>query len=317
MFIHVHSNHPPQSIKQLPCMIEKRLSNLSSTKELFDEAAPMYEQALSRSGYNYQLQYKPSNEDADRAKKKKKTKSRKISWFNPPFNLQVKTKIGRLFLNMIDRHFKNKTDLNKLFNRQTCKLSYRTTKNMRALIESHNSKVLSKGETTLERTCNCQKSRKHLCPLQGKCLTEGLIYRAEVKDEKNSEPMVYIGQTIRPFKERFNEHKTSFTTPKKDGPKNTIKQQLEAKKTKSELAAHIWALKEAGTPFTTTWHIQKRGHAYKNGSKHCDLCAWEKTFIAIGKPTTILNSRNEVFYKCRSQRNFILDNKEKFKPKPP
>ena len=109
----------------------------------------------------------------------------------------------------------------------------------------------------------------------------------------------------------------SFSTPLKDKPQNSIQQQIEAKKAKSELAAHIWALKEAGTPYTISWHIQKKGHPYTNGNKQCDLCAWEKTFIALGDPATTLNSRNEVFYKCRNQRNFILDNPKKFQPIPP
>ena len=39
-YIHVNSDIPPSILKQLPVSIEKRLSPLSSSKEIFEEAAP-------------------------------------------------------------------------------------------------------------------------------------------------------------------------------------------------------------------------------------------------------------------------------------
>ena len=42
-YIHVNSDHPPSILKQLPKSIEKRLSSLSSSKEIFEETAPYYE----------------------------------------------------------------------------------------------------------------------------------------------------------------------------------------------------------------------------------------------------------------------------------
>ena len=42
-YIHVNSDHPPSILKQLPMSIEKRLSSLSSSKEIFEETAPYYE----------------------------------------------------------------------------------------------------------------------------------------------------------------------------------------------------------------------------------------------------------------------------------
>ena len=48
--------------------------------------------------------------------KKKRTRSRKVIWFNPPFSESVKTKVGEKFLLFIDKHF-GKTGLRKYFNR--------------------------------------------------------------------------------------------------------------------------------------------------------------------------------------------------------
>ena len=46
-YIHINSDHPPSILKQLPMSIEKWLSSLSLSKEIFEETAPYYEQYLS------------------------------------------------------------------------------------------------------------------------------------------------------------------------------------------------------------------------------------------------------------------------------
>ena len=54
-YIHVNSDHHPSILKQLPVSIEKRLSFLSSSKEISEEAVPYYEQCLSNCGYKQKL----------------------------------------------------------------------------------------------------------------------------------------------------------------------------------------------------------------------------------------------------------------------
>ena len=51
LYINASSNHPPSIIKQLPKNISKRISEISSSKEIFDQAAPYYNNALKSSGY--------------------------------------------------------------------------------------------------------------------------------------------------------------------------------------------------------------------------------------------------------------------------
>ena len=60
-YIHVESNHPPNIIKQLPQKIKKRLSQLSSNKNILNKSAPFYEDKLHRSGYQQKLKYNPVN----------------------------------------------------------------------------------------------------------------------------------------------------------------------------------------------------------------------------------------------------------------
>ena len=49
-YIYVNFEHPQSILKQLVVSIEKRLPYLLSSQELFEEAAPCYEQCLSNCG---------------------------------------------------------------------------------------------------------------------------------------------------------------------------------------------------------------------------------------------------------------------------
>ena len=51
LYINTSSNHPPQVIKQLPTSISERLSNNSSSEEIFNASKYEYETALKNSGY--------------------------------------------------------------------------------------------------------------------------------------------------------------------------------------------------------------------------------------------------------------------------
>ena len=85
-------------IKNIPLSVQKRLSSLSSNKEIFDAAAPPYQEALNRAGYKHKLEFEePTNQQG----KKKRQRKRNISYFTPPYNTNVKTRIGKEFLKII------------------------------------------------------------------------------------------------------------------------------------------------------------------------------------------------------------------------
>ena len=134
-YIHVNSDHPPSILKQLPVSIEKRLSSLSSSKEIFEEAAPYYEQCLSNCGYKQKLNYRDPTSPNIITKRKRQ---RNILWFNPPYSKTVKTKIGRFFLQLIKKHFPKEHKFHKIFNRNTLKLSYSCIPNIKTKIKTHN-----------------------------------------------------------------------------------------------------------------------------------------------------------------------------------
>ena len=82
-YIHKESNHPATIIKQLPLTIESRLSNISSSKEIFDDSVKIYE-IVEKSGFSsHRLTYKPNNSKRDGIKRDRK---RNIIWFNPPYS---------------------------------------------------------------------------------------------------------------------------------------------------------------------------------------------------------------------------------------
>ena len=54
-YVHKMSNHPPSILKNLPAGINKRLSSISANEEIFKKATPVYQDALAKSGYDYQL----------------------------------------------------------------------------------------------------------------------------------------------------------------------------------------------------------------------------------------------------------------------
>ena len=67
--------------------------------------------------------------------------------------------------------------------------------NMKQKIDNHNRKIMSNGREREEvtRTCNCRD--KPLCPLKGKCLQEGVVYKAIVTQTETMKQDIYIGKT--------------------------------------------------------------------------------------------------------------------------
>ena len=129
LYVHKESNHPPSILKNIPESINKRLSDISSDKECFDSAKAIYQEALDKSGYRYNLSFQPSQTPRQR-----NTRQRNILWFNPPYSKNVATNVGKCFLSLIDKHFPKSNPLHKIFNRNTLKLSYSCMGNIKTIM---------------------------------------------------------------------------------------------------------------------------------------------------------------------------------------
>ena len=83
-------------LRNIPASVNDRLARLSSCKEIFDAAIPPYQRALDEAGYNFQLEYKDFTASVTKEPCQKKNRSRRVTYFNPPFALNVKTNIRQL-----------------------------------------------------------------------------------------------------------------------------------------------------------------------------------------------------------------------------
>ena len=99
------------------------MSDISSSKETYDQNISYYKDILKQSGYdNISLPYKQTQQQGQDKTKKEKPK-RKIIWINPPFFMNVKTNVGKTFLKLLQRHFTMRLPIHKVFNRNKVKIS--------------------------------------------------------------------------------------------------------------------------------------------------------------------------------------------------
>ena len=158
-YIHVETNHPPKIMKEIPKTVEKYRPQLSYNEEIFNESALFYEDKLHQSSYQRKLQYNPVNTKIHN----KRNHKRNIILFSPFFSRNVSTKIGKYFLNLLDKHFPQYHHLHKIFNKHSVKVSYSCTKSMTTIINNHNKNVLGKRPSINTPTCNSRN--KEACPL--------------------------------------------------------------------------------------------------------------------------------------------------------
>lgn len=288
-YIHSESNHPPSIIKQLPISIESRLSKLSSNETIFKESLQPYQNALNKSGFKHKLSYQNIQNIPNSHQKRKR--KRNIIWFNPPYSRNVITKVGKIFLNLINKHFPEQHKYHKIFNKNNVKVSYSCMPNMKSIINMHNKKIINPPSTINQRTCNC--INKVQCPLQEKCLHKNILYKANIttNNEINS-TKVYFGVTETTFKTRYGNHLKSF--------------RHEQYKTDTELSIEAWKIKNNNANSTIVWEKKSQHQSYNVNTKRCLLCLNEKLEIALYKENNLLNKRSELVSKCRHSNKYAL-----------
>ena len=290
-YVHIDSNHPSNIIKQIPLAIESRLSELSSNENIFKESVPYYDQALQKSGYQHNFTYKTNNKN----NQPRNNRKRKIIWFNPPFSKNVKTKIAKLFLDLITKHFPRHHKFHKIFNRNNVKVSYSCMPNIKSKINSHNHKILKNNTQQEENIKKCNCINKNQCPLNQQCLSTNIVYQANINSNLNNyKEKYYIGLCETTFKLRYANHKKSFNHEKY--------------KNNTELSKEYWKIKsENGTP-KITWKIIQQSSTYNQAQKRCALCLNEKTEITYFKGDNLINKKNEIISSCRHQNKYKLAN---------
>ena len=287
-YVHKMSNHPPTITKNLPAGINKRLSSISANEDIFNQAAPVYQDALKNSGYDYELKFEPPQPPSS----KKRCRSRKITWFNPPFACNVKTNIGAKFLRLLDKIYPKGHILHPLLNRNTIKISYRCLPNLGNIIAKHNAKLLKEPAELQPQDSNCNCNNKDECPLDGQCQTDKVIYQSTIKTVEKTEN--YVGLTANTFKKRWDGHKSNFRHEDQAG--------------KTTLSGYIWKLKKAKVNYEINWRIICRASPFSPATGLCALCTTEKFYIIFRPEMGSLNVRNELGAHCRHKERMLLDN---------
>ena len=199
-YINKHSNHPPSIIIDIPKAISKRLTSISCIENVFDRNIDIYQTALKNSGFDGTIRYNDQSEQANNVNIAEGNQARKrkraIIWYNPAYSMNVKTIIGKTFLKLLQKHFPPTHPMYPILNKNKIKISYSCFPNMGSIISSHSKHILNSDSTEYGWNCNNREE----CPLENKCLTSN----------KTDKQKYYYGISDTPFKDRYENHKTSF-----------------------------------------------------------------------------------------------------------
>ena len=218
-----------------------------------------------------------------------------VNYLDVTFNLNdgrnVSTKIGKYFLNLLDKHFPRNHRHHKIFNRNNVKVSYSCTKSMKTIITNHNKNILGKKPSINKSHCNCRN--KEAYPLNGQRQIGEVVYESTLSsNQPNYKEKKYFGIAEESFKGRLYNHSLSF---RNDLYKND-----------TELSKELWKIKMKNYIPEITWRIIRKCLPYNYNSRKCDLCLNEKLEIALYKGENLLNKKTELISKCRHQNKFML-----------
>ena len=292
MYVNSWSNHPPRVLENIPVSINRRLCEISSNQEVFQEAIPPYQAELDKCGYTHKLAW--MEPEVLEKTKKCRSRSKKIIWFNPPHCINVQTNVGKEFLLLVDKHFPKGHFLHPILNRNTVKISYRCLPNMGRRIAMHNSKTLKSASNQAPKpkaTCNCQISKKADCPVPGACNQDGAIYEAEVKTD-DGKVESYVG-LAKNFKKRFPKHKSTLGSRTADG--------------QTTLSRYVWKKRDEGLNPTVSWkYLETNVPDFNPVTETCKLCTREKYQILLNPSVATLNLKTEIFSSCRHRLSYII-----------
>ena len=131
--------------------------------------------------------------------KRTKRESGKLPGSTNPSTLMWQQMLRKRSLHQLKNTFPRTKRLSKIFNRNTIKMSYSCLRNVKQTISNNNHRLLQlhrmKESTQDNKLCDCrQKKKTNSCPLDDKCLTKCVVYKATVTETSNNQER-YIGQT--------------------------------------------------------------------------------------------------------------------------
>ncbi|GAB1604561.1 hypothetical protein Ahia01_000737600 [Argonauta hians] len=338
-YINAESNHPRHMKDAIVTSIATRVSTLSHDITKFEKHSNRYNNALTKAGYTTRIKYVKQysanpqeqiinntnhngqsrnrhnnnnnnwrNSRHTRAYKKpsKRYKGRDVIWFNPVFNLDVTTKIGKKFFEALEKNIPKGHKYRCLFNKNTIKLSYTTAPNLKAYINKYNNiklkryfnklnKVkhisptntnnLTDNEIEHSNRCNCRTRAS--CPGTNICRKTNVVYQCRVTTNNNSiNDKFYVGQTTTELKVRVANHNHTFRT--------------RGKRYSTSLANYIWYLREQNLQYKVAWRIVRRAGPANNIRNICRICTTElTTILRHNHKNRLLNKPTENIATCQ------------------
>ena len=94
------------------------------------------------------------------------------------------------------------------------------------------------------------------CPLDGKCLTDKVVYQATVTSQPDNQNKQYVGLAAGPFKHRWQGHKSTFNN--------------ESSAHKTTISHHIWNVKNEGKDFEIKWKLLGRASPFSPITGKCE-----------------------------------------------
>ena len=163
---------------------------------------------------------------------------------------------------------------------------------MGSIINNHNKKILNNNNnnnnTKTQNGCNCRKRDQF--PLDNNCLIISVIYKTKVTTDKDNTGKNYIGLKEGTFKQRYTQHKLSFRNRKYAY--------------RTELAKHIWKLKDNKGNYKISWSISSSASAY-------NFCLSEKLHIIKAGKESNRSKRTELVSKCHHENKYLLMNTDR------
>ena len=156
---------------------------------------------MNNSGFTETFSYIKSSDQNIKNINNKETKmnrKRKIIWYSPPFSLNVKTNVGKLFFKILRKNFPKANPLSKIFNKNTVKISYSCTRNVKFIISSHTKQNLSNMSAIPETNTTVL--------IHNKCLTPQMLYQADVTNDTEDTYKYYLVLAEISLKDRYRNH---------------------------------------------------------------------------------------------------------------
>ncbi|GAB1607445.1 hypothetical protein Ahia01_001028000 [Argonauta hians] len=269
-------------------------------------------------------------------KPKSSYKGKNVIFYHPPYNRLLKTKLGKCFFKLLDKHFPKNHKYHKIINRNTVKLSYSTTNNLKQIIDNSNSRKLG---LFMENKHNLSANNNSFN--RGTSNSDQENYTSNNNNTNNCNNNMDSNSTpTNPLRNCNCRNRQSCPGSPICKTKNIIyccKVQTQSTSSlyigqttqqfRSRISSHLFSFRqenlrnstslsklihtynEKGTPYSVVWSILDKAAPCVKLKQKCNLCIAETYHILkLRKDNNVLNNINETLISCPHRRNLNFTN---------